>query len=191
MSSFSRSYLRRLGFLPALLSISLAITLLSPTALAWQQGTTTTAATGRVAAPIRKAAAAALTVAERKAAARVKLETIREVTTTLSSPEFEGRGTGQPGADKAARYLADRFAKLGLQPAGENGTYLQAIKFKSAQVLPETSVKVGDAALVRPGNQAQDRALHLVVAAHVGRRNRSARGRAARHFRKAVRPMTP
>lgn len=148
MSSFSRSYLRRLGFLPALLSISLAITLLSPTALAWQQGTTTTAATGRVAAPIRKAAAAALTVAERKAAARVKLETIREVTTTLSSPEFEGRGTGQPGADKAARYLADRFAKLGLQPAGENGTYLQAIKFKSAQVLPETSVKVGDAALV-------------------------------------------
>jgi hypothetical protein len=65
----------------------------------------------------------------------------------LSSPEFEGRGTGQPGADKAASYLAGRFAKLGLKPAGENGSYLQAIKFKSAQVLPETSVKVGDATL--------------------------------------------
>jgi hypothetical protein len=43
--------------------------------------------------------------------------------------------------------LADRFAKLGLKPAGDNGTYLQAIKFKSAQVLAESSVKIGDAAL--------------------------------------------
>ncbi len=146
MNSLSRSYFRRRGFLSALLSISLAITLLSPAALAWPQGATTTAQTGAAVAPARKAAAT-LTATERKAAARVRFETIREVTTTLSSPEFEGRGTGQPGADRAARYLADRFAKLGLKPAGENGTYLQAIKFRSAQVLPETSVKVGDAAL--------------------------------------------
>ena len=146
MNSLSRSYFRRGGFLSALLSISLAITLLSPAALAWPQGATTSAQTGAAVAPARKAAAT-LTTTERKAAARVRLETIREVTTTLSSPEFEGRGTGQAGADKAAAYLADRFAKIGLKPVGENGTYLQAIKFKSAQVLPETSVKVGDAAL--------------------------------------------
>lgn len=146
MNSLSRSHFRRRGFLSAFLSTSLAITLLSSSAFAWQQGASTTATTGAAVAPARKAAAT-LTVTERKAATRVKLETIREVTTKLSSPEFEGRGTGQPGADKAAAYLADRFAKLGLKPAGENGTYLQAIKFKSAQVLPETSVKVGDAAL--------------------------------------------
>ena len=88
-----------------------------------------------------------LTAAERKAGSRVKLETIRDVTTTLSSPQFEGRGTGQPGGDRAAQYLADRFAKLGLKPAGENGTYLQAIKFRSAQVMAESSVKIGDASL--------------------------------------------
>jgi hypothetical protein len=146
MNSLSRSYFRRCGFLSALLSVSLAITLLSPAAIAWQQGATTTAASGAAVAPAPKATAT-LTAAERKAAARVRLETIREVTTTLSSPEFEGRGTAQPGADRAARYLADRFAKLGLKPAGENGTYLQAIKFKSAQVLPETSVRVGAADL--------------------------------------------
>jgi Peptidase family M28 len=130
MQSLSRNNVQSRGFLFAVLFVAL----LSSSALAWQ---TSAIATAPKAAPI-------LTSAERKAADRVKLETIREVTTTLSSKEFEGRGTGQPGADKAARYLADRFAKLGLKPGGENGTYLQPIKFKSAQVLPESSLKVGD-----------------------------------------------
>jgi Peptidase family M28 len=146
MSLVSRSYFQRPGFFSLLLSISLAITLLSPAALAWQQpSTTATPATGAAVATRRSSPT--LTTSERKAAEHVKVKTIREVTTTLSAPEFEGRGTGQPGADKAARYLADRFAKLGLKPVGENGTYLQAIKFRSAQVLPETSVKIGDANL--------------------------------------------
>ncbi len=142
MNSLSRSYFRRNGFLSAVLSASLALTLLSSSAFAWQQPAVTGAAAARA-----RTAAATLTATEKKAAARVKLETIREVTTKLSSPEFEGRGTGQPGADRAAQYLADRFAKLGFKPAGANGTYLQAIKFKSSEVMPETSVKVGDAAL--------------------------------------------
>jgi hypothetical protein len=144
MNSLSRSYFRRSGFWSAVVSVSLAFTLLSSTAFAWQQAANSTAATASAPAP---RAAAPLTPVEKKASARVKLETIREVTTALSSPQFEGRGTGQPGADKAAQYLADRFAKLGMKPLGDNGTYLQAIKFKSAQVLSETSVTVGDAAL--------------------------------------------
>jgi hypothetical protein len=139
MNPFSRSDFRHRGFLSAVLSISLAITLIAPAAFAWQQGAGSAA--------VATKAPSTLTPAERKAAARVKLETIRDVTSTLSSPAFEGRGTGQPGGDRAAQYLADRFAKLGLKPAGENGTYLQAIKFKSAQVMAETSVKIGDAAL--------------------------------------------
>lgn len=141
MNSLSRSFFRRGGFLPAVLSASLAFTLLSSTALAQQVATSSTAS-----ASTRKAAPT-LTAVEKKAAARVKLETIRDVTTELSSPAFEGRGTGQPGADRAAQYLADRFAKLGLKPLGDNGTYLQAIKFKSVQIASDTSVTVGDAAL--------------------------------------------
>jgi Zn-dependent M28 family amino/carboxypeptidase len=120
------------------LSTILAVTLLSPTVLAWQ---------GAAALATVKPAAAKLSSAERKAADSVKLETIRELTTTLSSKEFEGRGTGQPGADKAAQFMAERFARLGLKPAGENGSYLQAIKFRSAQVMPESSVKLGDVTL--------------------------------------------
>ncbi len=143
MNSLSRSFFRHRGFLSAVLSVSLAFTLLSSTALTQQVATS---GTGAASAPARKAAPT-LTAVEKKALARVKLETIRDVTTDLSSPAFEGSGTGQPGADKAAQYLADRIAKLGFKPLGDNGTYLQAIKFKSAQISSDTSVTVGDAAL--------------------------------------------
>ena len=131
MDFFSRNN-RFNRVLPAAL---IAIALISSNAVAWQAAAT---------APKKPAA---LTSAERKVAARVKLETIRDVTAKLSSNEFEGRGTAQPGADKAAQYLADRFKSLGLKPAGENGTYFQQIKFKSAEVLAESSVNIGDANL--------------------------------------------
>lgn len=133
MESLAHKYYSR----RALASWLLVIALVSPSAAAWQAKTATVATQ----------TAPTLTVAERRASARVKLETIREVTAKLSSNEFEGRGTAQPGADKAAQYLADRFKKLGLKPAGENGTYFQPIKFKSAEVLPESSLTIADSVL--------------------------------------------
>ncbi|RYD95427.1 MAG: M28 family peptidase, partial [Sphingobacteriales bacterium] len=42
--------------------------------------------------------------------------------TILASDEFEGRETGKPGADKAAKYIAAEFKKLGLQ-APVKGSY--------------------------------------------------------------------
>jgi Peptidase family M28 len=90
---------------------------------------------------------ATLTAAEKEAAARVKVETIKEVTADLSAKEMEGRGTAQPGGDRAAKYIADKFAKLGLKPLGDAGTFLQAIKFNGTQPLPESSFKAGDASL--------------------------------------------
>ena len=113
------------------LAAFLAIVLLSPSVLALQ-GTATAPA---------KTAAAKLTSTERKASEHIKQETIREITIALSSKEFEGRGTGQPGADKAAQYMADRFAKLGLKPGGPNGSYLQPIKFRSTEMLMPLSLR--------------------------------------------------
>jgi hypothetical protein len=43
----------------------------------------------------------------------------------LAGPETEGRGSGQPGFQKAADYMAARFKEYGLKPGGENGTYFQ------------------------------------------------------------------
>lgn len=90
---------------------------------------------------------ATLTAAEKEAAARVRVETIKEVTTALSAKEMEGRGTAQPGGERAAKYIADKFAKLGLKPLGDAGTFLQAIKFNSSQPLAQSSFKAGDAEL--------------------------------------------
>jgi len=43
----------------------------------------------------------------------------------LAGDELEGRGTGQPGIDRAAEYIADEFRRYGLEPAGDDGTYFQ------------------------------------------------------------------
>ncbi len=43
----------------------------------------------------------------------------------LSAPVMEGRASGTAGADRAARYIADHFRRIGLRPAGDGGTYLQ------------------------------------------------------------------
>lgn len=130
-SIYGNSHIRRV-----LTALLITASMLSSVALGWSQGSAPASS---------RRAAATLTSSERKAADRVKLQTIRDLTTKLSAPEFEGRGTAQPGADKAAQYLADQFAKLKLKPAGDNGTYLQPIKFRSAQVLSESSVKIGEA----------------------------------------------
>lgn len=41
----------------------------------------------------------------------------------LASEELEGRGTGTKGEDQAARYIAERMKKIGLQPGVNNGWY--------------------------------------------------------------------
>ncbi|WP_434044700.1 MULTISPECIES: M20/M25/M40 family metallo-hydrolase [Sorangium] len=38
--------------------------------------------------------------------------------TYLASPELAGRGTGEPGAERAAEFIARQFSELGLQPLG-------------------------------------------------------------------------
>ncbi|MFL6215852.1 MAG: M28 family peptidase [Blastocatellia bacterium] len=92
--------------------------------------------------------APALSAAEREAASLVKAATIRDVTLALTASEMQGRGTGQPGADRAAKYIAERFAKLGLKPLGDQmegkTSYLQAIKFKAEQVQPDATFTAGD-----------------------------------------------
>ena len=46
----------------------------------------------------------------------------------LAADNLEGRGTGTPGFEKAATYMADQFRAAGLEPAGVNG-YRQPMDF--------------------------------------------------------------
>ncbi|HSE16144.1 MAG TPA: M20/M25/M40 family metallo-hydrolase [Pyrinomonadaceae bacterium] len=116
------------------LSLLLALLLVTSTALGWTQS----------AAP---ATTRAITPAEQKLVDNVTIASIKETVNALAADEMQGRGTAQPGGDKAAAYLADRFAKLGLKPLGDRNTYLQAIKFRETQFLPQTAFTFGDQSL--------------------------------------------
>jgi hypothetical protein len=43
----------------------------------------------------------------------------------LTAPEMEGRGSGTPGGDRAARYIAAELARIGLRPGGDAGIFFQ------------------------------------------------------------------
>jgi peptidase M28-like protein len=75
--------------------------------------------------------------------AQVKVDTIREVATTLSSAEMEGRGAGQAGGKRAAEYLAEKFAKAGLKAPAGAPSYQQEIKIEVQTLMPGTELKIG------------------------------------------------
>lgn len=56
-------------------------------------------------------------------------EKIRATVKYLSDDALQGRGTGQKGGDMAADWIAEQFKSYGLQPAGDNGSFFQNIKF--------------------------------------------------------------
>ncbi len=55
----------------------------------------------------------------------------------LASDELEGRLTGSAGAQQAGEYIADFFSRLGLEPAGKDGSYFQSFEFTSGVQLGE------------------------------------------------------
>ena len=56
------------------------------------------------------------------------------ITGELSSDAMEGRDTGSSGYNRAAKYVAARFEKAGLKPAGERGTWYQTLPLKEVRV---------------------------------------------------------
>ncbi|TFI57583.1 M20/M25/M40 family metallo-hydrolase [Sphingomonas parva] len=68
------------------------------------------------------------------------------VTRTLASDEFEGRGPGTDGEAKTIAYLSEQFRQLGLEPAGDDGSYAQRVP------LVRTRLKPGGAVSIAKGN---------------------------------------
>ncbi|MFT3728863.1 MAG: M28 family peptidase [Terricaulis sp.] len=58
-------------------------------------------------------------------------------TQALANDGMEGRDIGSPGYERAAAYVADRFARAHLVPAGDNGSFLQRIAFDDVEVLSQ------------------------------------------------------
>jgi Tol biopolymer transport system component len=61
--------------------------------------------------------------------ADITVEDLRKHVTYLASDELKGRMTGTPGEIEATAYVASVFEKLGLEPAGEKGTWFQPFTF--------------------------------------------------------------
>ena len=60
----------------------------------------------------------------------------------LSSDALEGRATYTEGLGLAAAYIADHLREWGVKPAGDNGTYFQAVKVLGVRTVSRSSVTV-------------------------------------------------
>lgn len=63
----------------------------------------------------------------------------------LSDDLLEGRGTGARGGDLAAAYLASQLMALGLEPAGDSGTYFHQVPIVTLNPAATMSVSGGGA----------------------------------------------
>lgn len=59
--------------------------------------------------------------------ARIDTERLSSIVKVLASDEFEGRAPGTPGSKKTVKFLIEQFAALGLEPGGENGSWIHAV----------------------------------------------------------------
>ena len=69
----------------------------------------------------------------------------------LADDLLEGRGTGTRGHEIAAAYVASQFRSLGLQPAGENGSWYQWVPLRRARLVEgKTSIAMSTGGAFSP-----------------------------------------
>ena len=81
-------------------------------------------------------------------------DTLREWLSVISSDEFEGRGIFSPGLDKAAAYISDRLKAAGVQPAGDDGSYLGRVAVRTVQSVNRSTLVIevnGESRVFRNG----------------------------------------
>lgn len=66
-----------------------------------------------------------------------RAQRLESLLTTLAADSMEGRRTGTTGAHRAAEFLATELARYGIEPAGDNGTYVQTVPM--ARITEETT----------------------------------------------------
>src|SRR4028118_335668 len=72
--------------------------------------------------------------AERAAGPKIDPIRMSNMVRTLASDEFEGRAPGTAGEAKTIAYIAEQFRLAGLEPAGENGGWVQRVPLVRTQL---------------------------------------------------------
>ena len=134
----------------------------------------------------------------RSASATADSVLVRQDIAALASDAMEGRGTGTPGNDRAAAYIAERFAELGLAPVlpaaepcpaarrDDQGParapapcaarYYQRFTARSVQMTQAgnaAAVQTQNVAALLPGSDPALRHQYLVIGAHFDHLGRS------------------
>jgi hypothetical protein len=77
------------------------------------------------------------TIGVEEAAATITPEDMHDRTAYLASDEMGGRDTPSPGLEMAATWIADEFGAFGLDPAGDDGTFIQRFPWTRTSLDPE------------------------------------------------------
>ena len=67
-------------------------------------------------------------------AARISSDNLARHLAILASDEFEGRAPATPGEDRTVAYIQEQFAAAGLEPAGEDGGWTQAVTLERTAI---------------------------------------------------------
>ena len=110
----------------------------------------TTTTLGRIVGATLSLAATAVAQAPRTKAANttrtsITADDLRSRLFLIAHDSMMGRQPGQLGNYQAAEYVASEFKRIGLEPAGENGTYFQTVPFMLLVGDPSSSLEAGGA----------------------------------------------
>jgi len=97
---------------------------------------------GLLVAGLASAAASSLTAQMATSASPTSVITpdaIYQHLSVIADDSMMGRDTPSPGLEMTAQYIADRFASLGLEPGGENGTWFQRYPIYQVKIDTENS----------------------------------------------------
>ncbi len=81
-----------------------------------------------------------------RVAAALSADVLRGHLEFLADDALEGRAPGTRGGELAQKYIASQFRRLGLQPAGDSGTYYQRVPIISLTPTPTLAVTAPAAA---------------------------------------------
>lgn len=80
---------------------------------------------------------------------QVQPERLRQHLKYLADDRLEGRGTGQPGGERAADYIAEQFKSYGLEGGAPGGGFFQSVPFVGVTTLPGTRLNLAGRPLKR------------------------------------------
>jgi len=65
----------------------------------------------------------------------IRAENLARHLSVLASDEFEGRAPATRGEELTVAYISEQFAAAGLQPAGDHGTWTQAVTLERSEII--------------------------------------------------------